>query len=245
MIESYKKKTIMKKLNSKIIKIKQIDNLLLQNMFELMNQTYDGTSLEKIEKDLSNKDYILLLTDKQQNLQGFTTMQIFDFQLKSKPVTVIYSGDTVISKDFLGELELMQSWWQFVCEIQQKNHTIDIYWMLISKGWRTYKFLPVFFNEFYPNKNEQTPAEFQDFIDNLGIFKFPEEYKNGLVCPHHPDYLKNGENDVPSHRKNDADIQFFLTKNPNFYKGDELVCTTKLHYNNLTNTGLRFLHKQS
>ena len=234
----------MKKLKSKIIEIKQIDDSLLGNMFVLMSQTYEGTSLEKIKKDLSGKDNVLLLADDQQNLQGFTTMQVFDFQFDNKPVKVIYSGDTVISKDFRGELELMQAWWQFLCEIQQKNKTMEIFWMLISKGWRTYKLLPVFFNEFYPNKNEETPAVFQDFIDRLGVFKFPAEYKNGLVCPHQPDYLKNGENDVPPHRKNDTDIQFFLTKNPYFYKGDELVCVTKLHPNNLTDIGLRFLHKQ-
>ena len=235
----------MKKLNSKIIAATQVDNSLIQNMFELMNQTYEGTGLEKIKKDLSNKDYVLLLFDEQQNLQGFTTMQLFDFQFDNSPVKILYSGDTVISEHFRGELELMQAWWQFLCTIQQKDETRDIYWMLISKGWRTYKFLPVFFKTFYPNRNEHIPAVFQDFIDRLGLFKFPKEYQNGLVLPLQPDYLKNGKDDVPVHRKNDADIQFFLTKNPHFYKGNELVCITKLHYNNLTNTGLRFLHRQN
>jgi len=234
----------MKKLKSKIIEATQVGDFLLQSMFELMSQTYEGTSLEKIKSDLSNKDSILLLLDEQQHLQGFTTMQLFDFQFNNKHVKIIYSGDTVISEDFRGEMELMRAWWQFLCKIQQKNETVDIYWMLISKGWRTYKLLPIFFKKFYPNKKNETPADFQYFIDDLGAFKFPAEYKNGLLVPHSPDYLKNGKNDVPSHRGNDSDIQFFLEKNPHFYKGNELLCVTKLHPNNLTNIGLRILHRQ-
>ncbi|MBF0595516.1 MAG: hypothetical protein HQL22_11205 [Candidatus Omnitrophica bacterium] len=229
----------MKKLTSKIIKVSQTNDDLLNAMFHLMDQDYAGVTLDKMKRDLSNKQYLLLLSDEAGQLRGFTTMQIFDSYSKGHAVKIMYSGDTVISSEFRGELELMRAWWRFVCMLGKEHPGIDLYWMLISKGWRTYKFLPLFFKEFYPNRSCETPKEFREFIDRLGTFKFPKEYKKGLVTPQQPDFLRSGMSDIPVNRKNDADVIFFLEKNPDFYKGTELVCVTKLHSANLTRTGFR------
>ncbi|MBF0523265.1 MAG: hypothetical protein HQL24_09455 [Candidatus Omnitrophica bacterium] len=230
----------MSKLISKIIEVGQTDDGLLDAMFHLMDQTYSGVTLDRMKQDLSNKQYLLSLLDDAGELRGFTTIQIFDSHFRGKTVKIIYSGDTVIGQEFRGELELMRAWWQFVDMIQRKHQDKDLYWMLISKGWRTYKFLPLFFKEFYPNKSCETPKEFQEFIDRLGSFKFPKEHKRGLVIPKQPDFLRIGRSDVPEYRKDDADILFFLGKNPDFYKGTELVCVAKLHSSNLTKGGVRF-----
>ena len=42
------------------------------------------------------------------------------------------------------------------------------------------------------------------------------------------------------HLKN-KNIQFFLEKNPNYQKGDELVCLAEISFDNLTNLGKRVL----
>ena len=74
------------------------------------------------------------------------------------------------------------------------------------------------------------------------MFKFGKDYKNGLVIPEKPDMLKTGQNDIPDKRIEDKDVQFFLEKNPEFYKGNELVCLAELSVSNLTKAGLRLLH---
>ena len=40
-------------------------------------------------------------------------------------------------------------------------------------------------------------------------------------------------------------IQFFLRKNPNYQKGDELVCLAEISFDNLTNLGKRVLKEIS
>ena len=231
-------------LTSKVVKVEEIDENTLESMYHLMDATYLGTSLAKIKRDLSNKQYALLLYDNQNMLKGFTTMQLFDSVFRGKTVKIIYSGDTVIDENSRGEIELMRSWWQFSYMVQQEYKGMDVYWMLISKGWRTYKFFPLFLQEFYPARQKETPPDFKDFIERLGRFKFPEEYSNGIVIPHAPDCLKNADHDVPEHKTDDPDIQFFLKANPNFKYGHELVCVARLAPDNLTRTGLRLLHGQ-
>ncbi len=229
----------MNKLTSRIITIGETNDGLLSAMFNLMDQTYAGVTLDKMKRDLSNKQYLLLLFDDAGQLQGFTTMQLFEGNFREKVVVIMYSGDTVISPEFRGELELMRAWWRFVGMIREKHSVIDVYWMLISKGWRTYKFLPLFFKEFYPNRACETPKEFLEFMDQLGTLKFPREYKQGVVIPLNPDFLRSGKSDVPANRRNDADVMFFLEKNPDFDKGTELLCVTQLHSANLTRAGFR------
>lgn len=229
-------------LKSDIIKVEEITDKNKFRMFEIMESVYYGTSFEKFANDLANKNYILVLYDNDNLIQGFTTIQIYDEFFEENPAKIIYSGDTVIDKDARGDIELMRAWWRFSFEIQQKYKSHKVYWFLISKGWRTYKFLPLFLKDFYPNANKTTPANIQIFMDKISQEKFGDLYKEGIIYPKNPDYLKSGLDDVPNHKKNDKDVLFFLEKNPEYYKGNELVCFAELHPENLTKAGLRLLH---
>ena len=225
-------------LKSKII---EISGLTIQNkkdMYGLMTKVYYGENWDKFLSDMSQKDYALVLYNESSNIVGFTTIEIFDFEGK----IIIYSGDTVIDENFRGDIELMRAWWRFSYTVQMKYHDKKVLWLLISKGWRTYKFFPMFLKEIYPTYKYDTPKEIQDFIDRLSVSKFGNCYKNGLVIPNEPDRLKSGENDIPEKRAGDYDVKFFLEKNPEFYKGNELVCLAQLSVSNLTNAGLRLLH---
>jgi hypothetical protein len=100
----------------------------------------------------------------------------------------------------------------------------------------------MFLEEYYPSYKYPTPENIQCFIDRLAVKKFGKFYENGLVIPSIPDMLKSGKNDVPEKRTEDEDVKFFLRKNPEYYKGNELVCLAKLHPDNLTKAGKRLLH---
>lgn len=225
-------------LKSNVLEISKITDSDKQKMFNLMTQVYNGEDWNKFLSDMSQKNYALILYDENSNIAGFTTIQVFEFEEK----IIIYSGDTVIEENSRGDIELMRAWWRFSYKIQEKHPTQKVFWLLISKGWRTYKFFPMFLKEIYPTYKYETPKEIQNFIDRLSLFKFDKCYKNGLVIPQEPDMLKSGQNDIPDKRLEDEDVKFFLNKNPEFYKGNELVCLAELSVSNLTKAGLRLLH---
>lgn len=232
----------MNTLTGTVITSAQLTEERIDRMVHLMAKTYAGTSPQKVRRDLSNKQYILLLHNHENVLQGFSTIQLFDSEFRGRPVKILFSGDTVISEESRGHVALMHDWWQFTCQIQRQFSDRDLYWMLISKGWRTYKFLPLFYKEFYPSRLHPTPPDFQEFMARLAEKKFPGEYHDGRIIPAEPDFLKNAETDVPPRKAQDPDILFFLSRNPDFGKGHELVCLTRLALDNLTPIGRRILH---
>jgi len=225
-------------LKSCVVKISELTEQDKKDMFTLMTKVYNGENWNKFLSDLYQKDYALILYKDKSIIAGFTTIQIFEFEGN----IIIYSGDTVVEESSRGDIELMRSWWRFSYSIQKKYSDKKVLWLLISKGWRTYKFFPMFLKEIYPTYKYETPKEVQDFIDKLSLWKFGSSYKNGLVIPDSPDMLKSGKNDIPDKRLDDEDVKFFLEKNPEFYKGNELVCLAELSVSNLTKAGLRLLH---
>lgn len=234
----------MNRLKSQIITISEATETTIRRMAELMSLTYGGTNIDKVRRDLAEKQFILLLYGEGGEIEGFSTIQLFDSIFRGTPVKIVYSGDTVIQEESRGQTVLMHDWWQFTCTIQQQFSGMEVYWMLISKGWRTYKLIPLFYKEYYPRPDRETPPDFQAFMDELGNRKYPGEYRDGLIIPSEPDFLKNAATDVPERRRNDPDVQFFIAKNPGFGKGDELLCVTRLAPDNLTKTGRRVLNDE-
>ena len=234
----------MNRLKSQIITISEATETTIRRMAELMSLTYGGTNIDKVRRDLAEKQFILLLYGEGGEIEGFSTIQLFDSIFRGTPVKIVYSGDTVIQEESRGQTVLMHDWWQFTCTIQQQFSGMEVYWMLISKGWRTYKLIPLFYKEYYPRPDRETPPDFQAFMDELGNRKYPGEYRDGLIIPSEPDFLKNAATDVPERRRNDPDVQFFIAKNPGFGRGDELLCVTRLAPDNLTKTGRRVLNDE-
>lgn len=226
------------KLKSNLLKISELTDTDKLAMFRLMQDVYNGENWDKFLSDMKEKNYALVLYNEKSQIAGFTTIEIFDFEGN----IIIYSGDTVVEENSRGDIELMRAWWKFSYTVQQNNPDKSVFWLLISKGWRTYKFFPMFLKEIYPTYRYDTPQEVQEFINRLALTKFGDCYKDGIVVPEKPDMLKSGKNDVPKRRINDADVMFFLKKNPEFYKGNELVCLAELSVANLKKAGLRLLH---
>jgi hypothetical protein len=52
----------------------------------------------------------------------------------------------------------------------------SLFWFLISKGYKTYRYLPLFFREYYPRHTAPTPPWAQSIIDVLGRQKYPRAY---------------------------------------------------------------------
>lgn len=211
-------------------------------LFALMDAVYGGCTPEKYNRDLRSKDYVLLLTDETDNIQGFTTVAVFDFPRGDTTVNILFSGDTVIAEAARGSMALMREWWKLVCTVRARQPERELYWLLISKGWRTYKLCPLFFKKFYPTHREATPPEVQAFMDALAQARFGLQYQNGVILPCEPDYLRSGVNDVPQRKAKDPDVRFFLQSNPQFHLGHELVCLCRLHPDNQTDMAARHLH---
>jgi len=211
-------------------------------MFQLLSGHFEGVSRAQFDQDLQEKNWVILL-QRDDRLVGFSTLLAYETLIGPEPVSVVYSGDTIVAREGWGSMSLAQTWIASVNQLRTQFPRGRYYWLLLTSGFRTYRFLPLFWREFYPRFDAHTPAPIQRLLDQLAWERFGSQYDStaGIVRFNHPQRLRNGLAEVPEGRKANPHVAHFLTRNPGHSLGDELVCLTELHENNLTSAGKRMV----
>lgn len=214
----------------------------IQAMFSVFCENFDGATLEIFERDLQSKNWVILLRDVATlTLQGFSTLSLYETRYNGKPISVVYSGDTIIRPAYWGTPELPTAWIKTVLE-KSANMPQPLYWLLISSGYKTYRFLTVFYKNFYPSYREPTPPETQAILQQLASERFGTDYlpKEGIVrFAQGATPLREGVAEVTDERLRDPHVAFYIRANPGHVNGDELVCITRIHPDNFTPAGKR------
>jgi hypothetical protein len=213
-------------------------------MFSLLVSNYENVSRHCFEADLHEKDCAILLRDAQDRLQGFSTQKVINFRAEGHAMRAIFSGDTIIARSHWGEQELGRAWCRFVAELGADEPEIPLYWFLISKGYRTYLYLPLFFHQFFPRHDRLTPAREQNILDTLAVSRYPEYYirESGLIVfPESHGNLNRELAAISAHRLRNPHVRFFLSRNPGFAIGHELACLAKISADNMRSYASRML----
>ena len=221
----------MKNIVSKIKKVTELSNDLVSKMFQLYSCYYAGTSEDIFQSDLKNKDWVFLLYNAENQLQGFSTLAMFDTEFNGTTINILYSGDTIVERKYWGQHELAIAWLRFAGQIKADYPSIPLYWLLIVKGHRTYRYLSAFSRNYYPAPNQCVPQKMQDLMDKIAGEQFGSAYdcSTGIVRFVEPrGYLTDTLAEVPETVKNRPEVKYFLERNPFCNKGDELVCLCEL-----------------
>jgi hypothetical protein len=210
------------------------------SMYELLQTHFEGTQPEVFAADLAQKNWVVLLED-EQILKGFSTLLLYKTQFNGKIITIIYSGDTIVDPSAWTSSVLPRAWISAVQYLRQRYASGPLYWLLISSGYRTYRFLPTFWQQFYPRYDLPTPPTLAALIDFLCWNQFQHHYDEaaGVIRLSQPQALREGLRQIPVERLSDPHVAFFLQRNPGYVQGDELVCLTEITEANLTAAGRR------
>ncbi len=217
-------------------------------MYGLLVSYFVGTSRLQFESDLAEKEAAILLRDAESGqIQGFSTLMRIAACVDARQIVAFFSGDTIVAHQYWGESELSRLWSRTVFaeahRILAKQPETSVYWFLICSGYKTWRFLPVFFREYYPNAKAPTPPHVKHILDALGECKFGNQYdtRTGVVRLRSAAPLRSGVADVTDQRLRDPRIAFFTKMNPGHLLGDELACLTELSRSNLTRAGERMV----
>jgi hypothetical protein len=217
-------------------------------MYALLESYFSGTDRARFEADLAEKEAVILLRDASGgHIQGFSTFMRMSMRIDEQEVVAFFSGDTIIDREYWGDTILSRLWSQTVFaeadRILAESPEVRVYWFLICSGYKTFRFLPVFFREFYPNVNAPTPQHVQRIVDTLGTAKFGAQYLRGagVVRFDAATPLRRGIAEITEERLRDPQIAFFARMNPGHGNGDELACLTEISRSNLTRAGQRML----
>lgn len=210
-------------------------------MFALLSAHFHGVERGTFDRDLDEKNWVLLFADGQR-LRGFTTLLAYETAGDGEPISVIYSGDTIMARDGWKTTTLPRSWITAVRTLRERYLRGNrLYWLLLTSGFRTYRLLPVFWREFYPRYGVRTPPDVQTLLNRLAIERLGSCYQNekGIVRFTSPHVLRDELREVGPGRQSEPHVAFFMERNPGWCHGDELVCLTEISFDNLTPAGRR------
>lgn len=209
-------------------------------MFRLLTQHFDGVTPEQFARDLAEKNLALLL-EREDTLVGFSTLQAYTTAFEGETINVIYSGDTIVTPGAWGTTALPRAWVAGVDALRAKLPAARCFWLLLTSGFRTYRFLPVFWREFFPRFDALMSAVTRRMLNQLAKERFGNQFdlEMGVVRFTNPQRLKDGLEQIAEGRSRDPHISFFELRNPGHANGDELVCLTELCPENLTAAGRR------
>lgn len=210
-------------------------------LFALLSAHFQGVTRERFDADLAEKNWVLLL-EKNSRLHGFSTLRIYETAAPDgEPLTVIYSGDTIVEQGAWATAALPKSWIAAVRALRERHPKGRLIWLLLTSGFRTYRFLPVFWRDFWPRPGCETPPEIRALFDHLARERFGPLFDAAasVVRFPEPQILRAGFDAIPEGRLADPHVAFFLARNPGWARGDELVCLTELTEANLTPAGRR------
>jgi len=233
------------KLTGRLVGLHELTDEQRDTMFALMQRYYDNVARANFEADLAEKRWIIQVYDALTGeLCGFSTQMLLDIEVQGRPIKALFSGDTIVARDYWGDSTLAQVGGRLALSLMDAYPEAELYWFLISKGYKTYRFLPVFFHEFYPRPETPTPAWARAIVDALGRFKYPTAYDptTGIVrASPRADRLRGGVADITHERLRDPAVRFFVEHNPGYARGDELCCLAALTRANFTPAAYRVL----
>jgi hypothetical protein len=208
-------------------------------MYALLATYFAETRRTRFDADLAEKESVVLLRDRDtEEIQGFSTLMRMEVSVDGRDIVAFFSGDTIVAAEYWGDSILCRLWSQTVfaeadCIVAQCP-SAQVFWFLICSGYKTFRFLPVFFRSYYPNPEAPTPDDVQRILDTLGTAKFGDRYDGGVVQLEQAAPLRPGVADVTEHRLRDPLVAFFTRRNPGHALGDELACITAISRSNLT-----------
>ncbi len=228
---------MMFKLKTKTVPVEKIEDKIIFSMFHLFNRYYNNVDQDTFKKDLLEKSHVILLFEKKTGLlKGFSTITNLDLSLDNNHIRGMFSGDTVIDKEFWGQGSLGIAFLIHLFKQKLKKPMTPLYWFLISKGHKTYLLMANNFKIHYPRFEKSTPRNIKKIIDGFSNTLYPHNYKNGTgIISFSPeekkDFLKVGVAPISKEMiDNNPRIAYFSKVNPKWTEGDELACVAEMTF---------------
>jgi Acetyltransferase (GNAT) domain len=214
-----------------------------RSCFELLQRLFLGVTWEDFLRDLEEKDDVMFLRDADtQAIGGFSTLVELEIDVAGERVPVVFSGDTAVLPEYRTSFASGQELARHFHRAHERNPARPVSYVLISKGWRTYRLMPFFFREFFPRHDAETPRFERALIDAFGESRYPDRYDAGVIRfagEPAPRVRPDGVDATPARR--DPHTEFFLRANSRYLEGDELVCAARIHPANYTQRMRRLL----
>ena len=207
--------------------LREVDVVAMERLYR---EFYVGADEADFRRDLAEKDYAILLRGT--GVCGFSTMKLVEVA----GMHVLFSGDTVVETSQRGQWGLAGGFGHMIKFVEGMFPDETAYWFLISKGARTYRFLPTFFRRYVPGP--VADADLSARLARVASALYPREYSPATGVLHFVGKKDRLRGDL---LRMDTESVRFRALNPGWMNGDELCCLAPLATDNLNRLGLRVI----
>lgn len=211
-------------------------------LYELMACHFDHVDPAQFFADLDEKPSVLLIrAPATGTICGFSTITLLEIAHGTERVAAVFAGDTVIEPEYWGHPSWVYAWARHGFALAQEATADKVYLLLLTSTHRTYRFMPGFFREYYPQPQVVVSADVQARLNALARIKFPDEYDaaRGVVVLKHQTPVRGDRQSPNTAPGTDAYDRFFVAQNPGYANGDFLCCLAEFTWENLTPLGRR------
>lgn len=212
-----------------------------ETFYRLLCQGFLGASWHDFTRDFEEKEAVMILRKEhgEGEIVGWSTLMTLTLALPGEEVKGVFSGDTAVLPEYRSGTGLGVELVRYFLHSYEQFPRHKVYYILISKGWRTYKILPFFFQDFAPRFDRPTTSYDQMLMDAFGKKKYPRHYhpETGVITFSPQRVRPESVDAAPAHP--DAHSAFFLRRNPGYLDGHELVCVARIAPDNFTSGARR------
>lgn len=206
-------------------------------MFDLLRHHYLGVSRSAFDRDLAAKQHVILLHSESSEIVGFSTLSRFHLPLGDSRVVIVFSGDTIVLEEHRRSFVTAREISRFFRDTLRQFPGEEAYWILMCKGWRTYRVLRLFFQDFHPRADHASSPRAAAVADAFGAARYPGIYQPQsrlIVFPGDTQRIRPGSAEALPPDRRDPDMDFFAAANPLHENGHELVCVACISPENFT-----------
>lgn len=228
--------------------IRKITVHQIRSMYDIFSRYYDNVSLDMFTRDMSQKTGLFLLWDRDTGkIVGFSTLTRTDLNVGGRKVKGVFSGDTVLEKEYWGTRALAFLFYIRMVKERLKNPFRPVFWLLISKGYKTYLLLANNFSRYYPDPDGQF-GWMENYVQTYCRTLFPESFcSQRKLLDFGEDYTRLKGDVTPiteDMRRNHPKIRFFEQRNPTWQRGTELPCIGLVGYRDVVRFPFLLLAKR-
>ena len=242
--EARKREQAVHALEARIVAQADLPAATVDEAYTLFASVYEGTDRSRFIRDLSEKQWVVLLHDRESGaLKGFSTILLRDITTSRGPARLFFSGDTVVSPAYWGQKALQLAIARLLLSLKLREPSRPIYWFLISKGYRTYLILANTFPRSIPRAAVDEDRELRTLLNRVAIERFGDAYdpatgviRNGGAH----EYVRGGVAPVSESALRNGHVRFFVDRNPYHASGDELACLALVRLRDLVRAMARY-----
>ncbi|MBK7778760.1 MAG: hypothetical protein IPI43_32380 [Sandaracinaceae bacterium] len=141
----------------------------------LFSRFYENADLATFIKDLSEKSGVIMVREKNEaaTIRGFSTIKQVELDDDGRPAIGVFSGDTILHPDYWGDRALKDGFVRYMLGVKARMPRTPIYWLLISKGYKTYLLLANNLVTNYPRADNPSDPRLRGIVDQYCRQLFP------------------------------------------------------------------------